>query len=236
MPRHIFSNDRRKRETVKKELIQLGVRPSVHVAEVFQVLGLHVLSTDLVSPWIGVGFANRMGLERPCPTCKNVVTFATRKANVDCGELEWTQCWDVTHEVDDGHPPLASCSRTFLCTPALWKVASECRELCNEIDFGLVCRLLENVITNCEEIHNNPSKLNCRSHVAENCILAMIRGLRQALTRIDCVQAFESGRTVEEPCPAEMAGYCCVHFDSVTGALLPSKLCEEAMQLEISST
>ena len=30
-----FSDDRRKRETVKKELIQLGVHPSVHVAEVF---------------------------------------------------------------------------------------------------------------------------------------------------------------------------------------------------------
>ena len=33
-------------------------------------------------------------------------------------------------------------------------------------------------ITNCEEIHNNLSKSNCRSHVAENCIVAMIRGLR----------------------------------------------------------
>ena len=31
----IFSNDRRERETVKKELIQLGVHPSVHVAEAF---------------------------------------------------------------------------------------------------------------------------------------------------------------------------------------------------------
>ena len=30
-----FCNDRRKRQTVKKELIQLGVHPSVHVAEVF---------------------------------------------------------------------------------------------------------------------------------------------------------------------------------------------------------
>ena len=31
----ILSNHHRKRETLKKELIQLGVRPSVHVAEVF---------------------------------------------------------------------------------------------------------------------------------------------------------------------------------------------------------
>ena len=27
-------------------------------------------------------------------------------------------------------------------------------------------------VTNSEEIHNNFSKLNCRSHVAENCIVA----------------------------------------------------------------
>ena len=48
------------------------------------------------------------------------------------------------------------------------------------------------------------SKLNCRNDVAENCIVAMILGLRQALTRICCLQAFASGPTVEEPCPAEM--------------------------------
>ena len=34
-----FSNDRRKRETVKKELIHFGVHPSVHVAEVFSSPG-----------------------------------------------------------------------------------------------------------------------------------------------------------------------------------------------------
>ena len=34
--------DHRMREIVKKELVQLGVHPSVHA-------GLHVLSTDLVS-------------------------------------------------------------------------------------------------------------------------------------------------------------------------------------------
>ena len=60
----------------------------------------------------------------------------------------------------------------------------------------------------------------------------MIRGLRQALTRIGCLQAFEAGPTVEEPCPAEMADYDQVYYNSVTGASLPSKLCEEAMQLE----
>ena len=35
----IVSNDDRKREAVKKELIQLGARPSVHVAEVFSSPG-----------------------------------------------------------------------------------------------------------------------------------------------------------------------------------------------------
>ena len=84
-------------------------------------------------------------------------------------------------------------------------------------------------VTNCEETHNNFSKLNCRSHVAENCIVAMILGLTQALTRTSCLQAFESGPTVEKPCLAEMADYDRVYYDSVTGASLPSKLCEEAM-------
>ena len=72
-------------------------------------------------------------------------------------------------------------------------------------------------VTNCEEIHNNLSKLSCRSHVAENCIVATILGLRQALTQIGCLQAFESGPTVEETCPAEMADYDQVYYDSVTG-------------------
>ena len=78
-------------------------------------------------------------------------------------------------------------------------------------------------LTNCEEIHNTPSKPNCRSHTAENCVLVMIRGLRQALTRIGCLQALDSGPTVEEPCPAEMADYDHVYYDNVTGASLPSK-------------
>ena len=76
-------------------------------------------------------------------------------------------------------------------------------------------------------------KLNCRSYVADKCIVAMILGLRQALTQIGCLQAFESGPAVEEPCLVEVADYDQVYYDSVTGASLPSKSCEEAMQLEI---
>ena len=41
---------------------------------------------------------------------------------------------------------------------------------------------------------------------------------------------------MEEPCLAEMADYDRVHFDSVTGASLPSKLFEEAMQRERART
>ena len=89
-------------------------------------------------------------------------------------------------------------------------------------------------VTNFEEIHSNFSWLNCRSQVAENCIVAVILGWRQALTRIGCLQAFESGPTVEEPCPADMADYDPVCCDSVTGASLLSKSCEKAMQLEIN--
>ena len=44
-----------------------------------------------------------------------------------------------------------------------------------------------------------------------------------------CLQALESGPVVEEPCPAEMADYDHVYYDDVTGASLPSELCEETM-------
>ena len=55
-----------------------------------------------------------MGLERPSSACKNLVTFATRKASFDCWELEWAQCWDMTFEVDDGHIPLAELLKDVL--------------------------------------------------------------------------------------------------------------------------
>ena len=54
-------------------------------------------------------------------------------------------------------------------------------------------------LTNSEEIHHNFSKLirgnqtQC-SFIAETSVLAMIRGLRQALTRIGCLHTFESDR------------------------------------------
>ena len=56
--------DCKEREAVKKDLFQLGVYSSVHVAEVLSNPGTWPRS------WIGVGFADRMGLES-CPTCKS---------------------------------------------------------------------------------------------------------------------------------------------------------------------
>ena len=48
--------DCKEREAVKKDLLQLGVHSSVHVAEVFQILEKRVLSTDFVSPldWLWI--------------------------------------------------------------------------------------------------------------------------------------------------------------------------------------
>ena len=129
-----FSFDRRKRETVKKELIQLGVHPSAHVAEVSS----SPRTACFVHIWSGLAFDLRTGWD---------LNDSAQRAKMwsHLQHERRTQCWDVTHEVDDGHFPLASCSRTFLCTPIFWKVVSECRVLCNEIDFGASCRRLEDV-------------------------------------------------------------------------------------------
>ena len=77
-------------------------------------------------------------------------------------------------------------------------------------------------LTICEEIKKclqvDPWEPAQCSSVAEKCVLAIIRGLRQALTRIGCLHALESGPTVEEPCPAEMVSYDHAYNDDVTGA------------------
>ena len=120
---------------MKKELIQLGVHPSVHVAEVFSSprTARLVHRFGLTPGW---AFNLRTGWDLNDPA---------QRAKMWSHLLESTQCWDDTHKVDDGHFPLANCPRTFLCTPTLWKVVSECRVLCNGIDVGVVCRRLEDV-------------------------------------------------------------------------------------------
>ena len=156
-----------------------------------------------------------MGPEQPSSTCKNVVTFATRQANFDCWELEWTQCWSHMKWVMDIYGWQVAQGRIF--------VHQYSGKLFLNAEFCAMKPILvfdlngwRTFVTNREEIHNNVSKLNCRSHIPENCIVA-----------------FESGPSMEEPCPAEMADYGHVYYDIVTGASLPSKLCEEAMQLEM---
>ena len=123
----------------------------------------------------------------------------------------------MTLEVDDGHIPLQVAQGRFFVHQHSGKLHRNAK-ICAMQSILVSCvECWRTFITNCEEIHNNLSKLNCRSHVAENCIVAMIRGLRQSLTRIGCLQA----------------DYDRVYYDSVTGASLSSKICKEAMQLEI---
>ena len=226
----IFSNDHRKREIVKRELIQLGVLPSVHVAEVFSSQGTARLVHRFgLTP--GLAFDLRTGWDLNDPA---------RQANI------WSHS---QHERTilivgswSGHSAGTSHMR-WMMDIYRWQVArgrffvhQYSGKLFRNAEFCTVKSILvshvdgwRTFVTNCEEIHSNLSKLNCRSHVAGNCIVAVILGL----TRIGRLQAFESGPTVEEPCPAEKTDYDQVYYDSVTGASLPSELCEAAMQLEI---
>ena len=223
-------------KTAKKKLVHLGVHPPVHVAEVFSSPGTaRFVHRFGLTRGLAFDLRTECDLNDPAQRANMWSHLQHRKATLDCWELEWTHCWDVTHEVDDGHVPLASCSRTFFFvhqySGKLFRNAEFCAMKSMLVSYVDGWRTF---VTNCEEIHNNLCKLNCRSHVAEPCVVAVILGLRQALTRIGCFQAFEvSGPTVEEPCLAEMADYDRVYYDSVTGASLPSKLCEVAMQLEI---
>ena len=140
------SNDHRERETVKKELIQLGVQ-SVHVAEVFSSPG----NARLVHRFgltLGLAFDLRTGWDLNDPAQRANMWSHLQHERPILIVGNWSghgARTSITHEVDDGHIPLASCSRTFLCTPTLWTFASSCRHLCNEIDFGVLCRLLEDV-------------------------------------------------------------------------------------------
>ena len=148
-----------------------------------------------------------MDLSDPAQLAKNVDTFATKKANLDCWDLERTQFWDVTHEVDDGRILFGKLHKDFFVHQYSGKLFRNA-EFCTMK--SILVSHLDNwrtFVKNCADMHNNLCKLNCRSHVAEWCIVVMILGLTQALTRIGCLQEFGSGPTVEEPCPEEMAEY-----------------------------
>ena len=120
-------------------------------------------------------------------------TFSKRKTNCDC----WQRRLSVHQH--SGNSPL----NAELC--AMRSV------LVSRVDWW------RTFLTNCEEIHDNFSKLIRGNHIADICVLAMIRGLRQALTRMGCLQALESGPTVEEPCFAKMANNDHVYCDDVAG-------------------
>ena len=228
------SDDHKEREAVKKDLLQLGVHPSVHVAEVFSSLGkVRFVYKFGLTP--GSAFDLRTGWDLNDPAQR-------------------ARMWPHLHQERPilifgswSGPGARTTHMRWIIDAYRWQV-SQGRfcvhqhsgnlhlnvELC-AMKSVLVSRVgwWRTFLTNCEEIHINLSMLNCSSHIAENCVLARIRGLRQALTRIGCLQALESGPTVEEPCRAEMTNNDHVYHDDVTGASLPSKMCEEAMQLEI---
>ena len=194
----IFSDDHRKRETVKQQLIQPGVHPSVHVAEVFSSpRTARLVHRFGVTP--GLAFDLRTGgdLNDPAKRAKMWSHLQHERPILIVGS--WS-----------GHSAGMSHIR-WMMDIYRWQVAQG--------------RFF---------VHQYSGKLfrNAEFCAMKSILVSYVDGWR-TLTRIGCLQAFESGATVEEPCPAEMADYDRVYYESVTGASLPSKLCEEAMQLEI---
>ena len=103
----------RKREIVKKELIQFGVHPSVHVAEVFSSpRTARLVHRFGLTP--GLAFDLRTGWDLNDPSRRAKMWSHMQHESPILIVGSW-QCQNVTHEVDDGHVQLASCSRTFLC-------------------------------------------------------------------------------------------------------------------------
>ena len=140
-----ISNDQSKRETVKKELIQLGVHPSVHVAEVFSSpRTARLVDRFGLTPGLAFDLRTRWDLNDPAQRAKiwshlqhgrpilTVGSWSGHSAGMS--QRRWTM--DIYRwQVAQGR----------FCTPLFWKVVSECRVLCNETDFGVLCRRLEDV-------------------------------------------------------------------------------------------
>ena len=101
---------------MKKKLIQLGVHLSVHVTEVFFK---PKDCTSCPAPGLAFDLRTRWDLNDPAQRAKMWSHLQHERP---------AQCLNVNQvDVDDGHFPLANCSRTFLCTSIFWKVVSECR-------------------------------------------------------------------------------------------------------------
>ena len=188
---------------MKKYLIQLCVHPSVHEAEVFSSPGTARLVHRFgLTPGLAFDLRTGWDLNDPAQHERPILIVASWSGHsVGTSHMRWMMDiyrWQVAQGRFFVHQYSGMLFEKFCTMKSI---------LVSYVDSW------RTLVTNCEEIHNNLSKLKCRSHVAENCIVAVVLGLRRVLTRIGCLQAFES--------------------DSVTGASLLSKLCEEAMQLDI---
>ena len=192
----IVSKDCKEREAVRKDLLQLGVHSSVHVAEVFSDLG-NWCFVHRLGPTLGLALDLRTGCDLNDPAQRAKVwshlqrersilivgSWSVRGARTT--HMRWmidTYRWQVSQgrffvnqHTGNSHPKAESCAMKAV--------------LVSRVDCW------RTFFTNCEEI----SKLNCRSHIAENCVLAMIHGLRQALTRLAVCRHLNLGRQWVNP-------------------------------------
>ena len=114
----IVSDRSQGERNVKKELIQLGVHPSVHVAEVFSSpRNARLVHRFGLTPELAFDLQTGWDLNDPAQRAKWSHLQHERPILMGAGwELEWTQCQDVTHEVDDGHIPLKQVAQgRFFC-------------------------------------------------------------------------------------------------------------------------
>ena len=90
------------RKAVKKDLLQLGVRSAVHVAEVFSNPGktcsVHRLG---LRPGLALELQTAWDLNDPVQRAKRWSHLQRERPIVIVGSWEWTWYQDDTHEVDD---------------------------------------------------------------------------------------------------------------------------------------
>ena len=142
----IFSNAHRRRETVKKELIQLGVHPSVHVAEVFS------------SPWnarcvhrfglaLGLAFDLRTGwdLNDPAQRAKMWLRLQHERPILIVGSWSGHSAGTSHMRWMMGIYRWHVAQGRFFVHQYSGKLFRKCRVLYNEIDLGVLCRRLEDV-------------------------------------------------------------------------------------------
>ena len=131
---------------MRKDLLQLGVHPPVHVAEVFSSprtarfvrrFGLTSGSAldlrtgwDLNDPAMRAKMWSHLQPERPI-----LIVGSRSGPGARTTHMRWTT---------DTYRWQVSQGRFFPCVSALWTFASECKAVCDEIGVGVSCRLVEN--------------------------------------------------------------------------------------------